>query len=173
MFMHRSHALVILALTVTACGEAGSGPAGLDAPAAAAASSAPTSAATPGMPGKWPDLRPPTAASCVSQYPDELPARANAFDATVAKVTVGDFDENAGMRPATVDLAIHEVFAGPERQSVQLHTWDGFLPQGNPQEPVGLRVLASAGDTLDLMACGFTRPYSQTDADAWRRIFAD
>lgn len=171
-------ALVLSALLLTAaCGQGGTA-APAAAPASpgsttpdAAAASVPAAEAAPGRAGAWPDLRPPTAASCVSRYPDGLRANTTAVDATVTAVTVGEFDDDAGMRPATVDLAVHEAFAGPARDTLTLRTWDGSLP-GEPQAAVGLRVLASAGDTLDLQGCGYTRPYDPDEAQRWRTVFA-
>ena len=169
--MRAGLACLVVAVT-TACAASSTGQAAAPRPSPAATTSpSPIATVTPGVAGSWPDLRPPTAGSCVSTYPADLRRRAIAFDATVTAVRVGDFDENAGMRPATVDLAVHEVFAGPERQTVRMRTWDGFLPRPEPQDAVGLRVLASAGETLDLMACGYTRPYRAAEAAEWRRTF--
>lgn len=173
MHMRLVQTCTALALVATACGGQGSTEA---APALKVTTASPPSASltasvTPGVAGSWPDLRPASAASCYVQYPDDLSSREIAFDGTVTAVTVGPYDNNAGMRPATVDLAVHEVFAGPQRQSAVLRSWDGFLPSPDPQEAVGLRVLAAAGKTLDLMGCGFTRPYNKPDAEAWRTAF--
>lgn len=41
----------------------------------------------------------------------------------------------------------------------------------DPSTVVGLRVLLSAGETLDLKGCGYSRPYDASEADTWRRTF--
>lgn len=174
MHMRFAATCAVIALLATACGQSSSTQVASGTPPATASPSAAVPALStmkPGTAGDWPDLRPASAASCYVQYPDDLGDRANAFDATVTAVTIGEYDNNAGMRPATVELAVHEAFAGPERQTVVLRTWDGFLPSPDAQAAVGLRVLAAAGDTLDLMGCGFTRPYNAAEADDWRTAF--
>ena len=124
-----------------------------------------------GRPGAWPDPRPPAAASCVSLYPDRLTSHPNAFDATVTAVRLGPYAHDAGGAPATVDLTMHETFTGPTLSKVTMKTWDFMLPT-EPQSAVGLRVLLAAGETLDVKACGHSRPYDADDAAEWRPAFA-
>lgn len=120
----------------------------------------------------WPNPDPnPPAISCAYRYPDDLQDRANAFDATVVDVDLGKYSEDAGARPATLTVSLNEVFKGPQKSSVVMKTWDFSLPP-RPERVVGVRILAAAGEALDLMSCGFTRPYSQSDADRWRELFA-
>lgn len=110
------------------------------------------------------------AIECVSVYPEELGQRANAFDATITSVDLLAYKPDAGARPARVTMSVHEVLAGPERTTVTMRTWDFMLP-ARPREAVGVRVLAAAGPTLDLMACGYTRVFSQEDAEVWDAAF--
>lgn len=110
------------------------------------------------------------AARCAYQYPDELADRANAFDATVTGVDVGEYSPDHAARPATVTVSVNEVFNGRQEGTAVLKTWDFSLPE-NPEHIVGARILASAGPTMDLMGCGFTQPYSKKTADMWRDVF--
>ena len=48
-----------------------------------------------------------------------------------------------------------------------LNTFDLMLPD-DPQDAVGVRILAAFGPTRDLMACGFTRPWDEKTARVWR-----
>jgi hypothetical protein len=103
-------------------------------------------------------------------YPEGLTEHAVAFDGTVTAVHVGPYNADAAGTPATVDLAVHEAFAGPTRTVVTMRTWTFMLPE-QPVSIVGLRVLLAAGPTLDLKACGYSRPYSSTEATIWRQSF--
>lgn len=139
------------------------------APAPLAASSPPAPDAT-GTPGSWPDPLAPNI-DCAAYYPNRLGERANAFDGTVTAVAVGPRNDDAGGSPATVDLRVHRVFAGPPRETVRLTTWDFMLPR-DPRSVVGQRVLVATGPELELGACGYTRPYSDHDAGEFYRAFA-
>jgi len=140
------------------------------APAAPRAAAALSPTTTPGVAGTWPSTDPGAAVSCVSRYPERLAENAVAFDGTVTGVRLGDRDEDAGGTPARVELAVHETFAGPRRTSVVMRTWDFMLPD-EADEVVGLRGLFAAGPTLDIKACGYSRPHSPQDAVTWRRAF--
>lgn len=125
---------------------------------------------------EWPEVwteKSGAAIECVYAYPDGLAEQPNAFDATVTGVRVGadEGETEASPTPATLELTVNEVFAGPERSTITMHTWTFMLP-ADPEAAVGARILAAAGETLDLMSCGFTRQYSAADAADWRETFA-
>jgi hypothetical protein len=161
-------AAAVLGLTITGCG-VGSTVAGAPVPTPALSETRAV-AQHVGKPGSWPDARPPAAASCISVYPDELSTNANAFDGTVTGVHVGELDKDAAAAPATVEVVVHETFAGHRRGTVTMKTWDFMLPE-DPTSVVGLRVLLAAGDTLDLKGCGYSRPYNASEAKTWREAF--
>lgn len=116
----------------------------------------------------WPDTDVGGTSSCVIEYPEDLAERPVAFDGTITAVTTGAHDEDAGATPVRLEVQINEVFAGDVRDSVVMHTWD-FMLQDRDVE--GARVLAAAEPSLDLMGCGFTRPYSSAEAAEWRATF--
>ncbi len=132
----------------------------------------PSASASPTVLGdlaQWPDVETQNM-DCVVSYPDDLPSRAFAFDGTIQAVELAGYDEDAGARPARIKVRINELFRGDLDEFVVLRSWDFMLPEGDLR---GRRLLAATGQTLDMMACGFTRPYSQEDANFWRRTFAD
>ncbi len=67
-----------------------------------------------------------------------------------------------------LELRVNQRFKGAVGATVVLKTWDFMLPQ---EDVTGVRVLAAAGESLDLMGCGFTRPYSPEDAAVWAEAF--
>jgi hypothetical protein len=48
-----------------------------------------------------------------------------------------------------------------------LNTFDFILPD-DWRDAVGTKILAAFGPTRDLMGCGFTRPWDENTARAWR-----
>ena len=120
----------------------------------------------------WPSTEIGAAASCVYDYPRDLGGREIAFDGTITATVVGEYDENAGAKPVTLYLYVNEVFKGdlPEHDEITMSTWDFMLPDDDVSN---VRILAAAGPTLDLMGCGFSRPYSEAEAAEWRTVFAD
>ncbi len=117
----------------------------------------------------WPESDLDGASSFVVEYPEDLPERAVAFDGTITGVSTGSYDEDAGATPVRLDVQINEVFAGDVGDSVVVRTWD-FILQGRDVE--GARILAAAERSLDVMGCGFTRPYSSAEAAEWRATFS-
>jgi hypothetical protein len=115
----------------------------------------------------WPPSDPGPAISCVYDYPEDLPDRAKAVAGTVTEVSLGEYDADAGATRATVTIAVDEWFRGGSGPTVVLNTFDFMLPDA-PQDAVGTRILAAFGPTRDLMACGFTRPWDEKTARAWR-----
>ena len=118
---------------------------------------------------EWPDVQ-TSNADCVVDYPRDLRERSVAFDGTIEKVQLGEYDEDAGATPARVEIRVHEVFYGDIEGFIVMRTWDFMLPDDDLS---GKRVLVAADHSLDLMGCGFTRPYSKEDADFWRKTFSE
>jgi hypothetical protein len=137
-----------------------------DSEAPSATKAAPTAV---GDLADWPDVTTEDM-DCVVSYPEDLDDRPFAFDGTIEAVHLTAYDEDAGARPARLEIRIHEVFRGDLDEFVVLQSWDFMLPQ---EDLAGTRVLAATGHSLDLMGCGFTRPYSKRDATFWRQTFAD
>lgn len=107
-------------------------------------------------------------ADCVYQYPDDLETRAIAFDGTITKVHIGHYLRGPSATPVRLRMRVNEVFRGDLSDEVTLHTWRFMLPK---HDVTGARLLAAAGRTMGLMGCGFTRPYSEADAEYWRQVF--
>ncbi|HEY7875994.1 MAG TPA: hypothetical protein VIG64_12825 [Actinomycetota bacterium] len=116
----------------------------------------------------WPDVRTRNS-DCVVDYPKDLAERALAFDGTIESIDVGEHDDDAGATPVRLGVRLHEVFRGDLDEFVVIRTWDFMLSQ---HDVTGVRILAAVDLTLDLMGCGFTRPYSVKDAARWRAIYA-
>jgi hypothetical protein len=153
-------------------------------PSAAASTWAPEPSATSGGSATldprytkdWPVLGSPgkgqgAAVDCAVGYPQDLSKMTYAFDADVTRIDVGAYDEDAAARPVVVTVAIHRMFRGSLPTVTRMKTWDFMLPD-DPQSVVGIRALFSAGPSLDVMACGFTRPYNDSDAALWDRTFS-
>lgn len=121
----------------------------------------------------WPPTEPGEAALCVFQYPDDLGDMPIAFDGTVVSIHRGEFVEEAAATPVDLELRVQRAFRGDLGDTVTMHTWD-FSDPGttNTWDPTGIRVLAAASDTLDVMFCGFTRPYSASDEEVWETVFS-
>ena len=116
----------------------------------------------------WPATDATTAGSCVVSYPDDLEDRAVAFDGTIMDTVRGDPNEDAGATPVDVRVRVHEAFRGNVGDAVTMHTWDFMLPE---EDVKGVRILAAADAAMDLMGCGFTRPYSAEEAGVWKDAF--
>ena len=62
---------------------------------------------------------------------------------------------------------------GDVDEIVTMHTWDFSAPESSdPWDPTGIRILAAASETLDVMSCGFTRLYTPEDAESWDTLFS-
>ncbi|HWH31840.1 MAG TPA: hypothetical protein VNU01_04145 [Egibacteraceae bacterium] len=106
------------------------------------------------------------------QYPDDLPEQPVALDGTILSVQREAYDEDAAGAPVTVELRVNEAFRGDLGDTLTVRTWDFTNPGASPgPDPLGVRLLAAMTDSRDLMACGFTRPYSEQGAQAWREAF--
>ena len=151
-------ALLSLCLVVTGCAE----------PTASSDVGSPPSEESGSGPREWPDVD-TVNMDCVVDYPEDLKSRAVAFDGTIEGVVLATYDANAGATPARMEIRTNEVFRGDIEDFVVMRTWDFMLPDGDLR---GTRILAAAGQSLDLMGCGFTRPYSTHDAKMWRETFS-
>jgi len=117
----------------------------------------------------WPSVD-TAAVTCVVTYPDDLTESSVAFDGTVVGVQAGEPQPDAGGdRPVRLELRVNQRFKGAVGAAVVMKTWDFMLPG---EDVTGVRVLAAAGESLDLMGCGFTRPYSPEEAAVWAEAFA-
>lgn len=166
----RKIVLAVAALLLTAaCGE--SGPAEAPTPSGAPTNTNARQEEPPDWLVSMSDADPP-AASCAVHYPDELPEQPIALDGTILSVQREAYDEDAAGAPVTVELRVNEAFRGDLGETLTVRTWD-FTNPGASREPdsLGVRLLAAMTDSRDLMACGFTRPYSEQDAQAWREAF--
>lgn len=112
----------------------------------------------------------PAAGSCVHQYPEDLSSRPIAVDATIVRVTRGAYDEDARGTPVTIEMRVNRVFNGAPPDNLNMRSWD-FTNADGSSDPIGVRLLAAMETSLDLMACGFTRPYSEQDAQRWEAAF--
>ena len=118
----------------------------------------------------WPSTGIGAAERCAYEYPDDLADRAIAFDGTIVGITRGQYDDDAGAVPIDLEVRVNQPFRGDLSGVVTMHTWDFMLPG---RDVTGVRVLAAAGPTMDLMGCGFTRPYSEAEAGHWRDVFSE
>lgn len=170
--------LVLLGVLAAACATAAEDvaePGNVSLDQAADASTAErSSAASHDTAVRWPEPQEdPPAAMCVHSYPEDLDERPYAFDGTVVSVSRGEHVEEAAGTPLELKVEINEAFNGDLASTVTLHTWD-FAPESEATfDPTGARILVATGDTMDVMACGFTRPYSVDDAELWRTTFSD
>lgn len=115
----------------------------------------------------WPGFMTGPAISCVYNYPEDLPARGEAVAGTVTDVRVGRYLADEGELHAEVTVAVDEWFRGGPGPTVVLNTFTAMLPD-DPQDAVGVQILAAFGPAHDLMACGFTRPWDEKTARQWR-----
>ena len=122
----------------------------------------------------WPPTEPGAAASCVYRYPDELAERPIAFDGTIVSIHRGDYIEEAAATPVDLDLQVNKVFRGDLGDTVTMHTFDFSAPgSAGAWDPTGIRILAAASESLDVIFCGFTRSYTVGDAELWEATFTD
>ncbi|HEX8004354.1 MAG TPA: hypothetical protein VF519_16830 [Mycobacteriales bacterium] len=118
---------------------------------------APVATVSPGVAGAWPVL--PAAGTCARTYPDVIEGFDIAVDATVVGVRHGERTE--------VDLAVHHVYRGPQGGTLTLTARPGEVPD----TAVGLRGLFAVYADRALTTCGYSRPYSVSDAAAWHHVF--
>lgn len=150
-----------IAIMLFACGEPSPG----NDPSSGSSQSSPT----PTGLANWPDVD-SGGEACVVRYPHDLGKLENAFDGTIEAVEFGNYNEDAGATPVRLEFRVNEVFRGQHIDNfVVMNTWDFMLPN---EDVTGTRLLAAAGPSLDLMGCGFTRPYSEDDASRWRKTFS-
>ena len=120
----------------------------------------------------WPSTEVGPATECVYQYPNDLADQPIAFDGTVLSISRGEYIDEAAAIPVDLVIQVNEVFRGDLGPTVTMHTFDFSTPdQTEAWDPTGIRILAAAGESLDVMACGFTRPYTTEEADAWADAF--
>lgn len=120
-----------------------------------------------------PSLDDPANATCVHNYPEGLETFPNAFDGVIvdqrADESRPDWTET-DMAPMVVTFEVREVFAGDLDDRIVMRTWDYYTGTENPSH-VGERFLVATGHDRQVSLCGFTRPYSEQDADYWRFTF--
>lgn len=122
----------------------------------------------------WPSTEVGEAVSCVYRYPDDLTDQPIAFDGTVLSVSRAEYIDEAAAAPVDLVIQVNEVFRGDLDEIVTMHTFDFSTPdQPGDWDPTGVRILAASSTSLDVMACGFTRPYTVEDAHLWSAMFAD
>ncbi|MGH2811238.1 MAG: hypothetical protein ACRDI1_00805 [Actinomycetota bacterium] len=101
--------------------------------------------------------------SCSEQYSFEnLPHREFAFDGRVAEIA-GDTE---------VVFSVNEWFRGEESTRVKLRSaipLDQPATADLPEIEVGKRLLVSGEDGF-MWGCGFTRPYTEQEAEVWEQI---
>lgn len=152
-------ALAGVVVTLLSCGEAGHRS---ETPGSRSTSSS-------GV-GAWPDPE-AEAVDCLIAYPNDLRQQAYAFDGTVTDVQVAEYDEQNGLPPVRVEVTIHELFRGEGLEDrVALRTVESKVPPG---DVVGTRILAATDHSFNLLGCGYTRPYSPSEASRWQRAFAN
>jgi hypothetical protein len=118
----------------------------------------------------WPDPD-AEARECLVAYPKDLRQQAYAFDGTVTAVHIGEYNESDGLPPVQVEVKINELFRGVGvGDRVALRTVENKAPS---EEVVGTRILAATDYSLNLLGCGYTRPYSVSEASRWRQAFAN
>lgn len=113
----------------------------------------------------------PPAGICARSYSlDAVADSASVIDATIGDVVIGEYQEEAGARPVTWTVHVHEWLVGSGPRTIEVASWGG--ENEDPGRVAGERfLLASAtapGPRLDLPACGFSRPWNVADAEAWR-----
>jgi hypothetical protein len=120
----------------------------------------------------------PALGSCVEQFSVEtLASRDFAFDGTVSGVvTPGDAQAEEGAAPTMVTFQVRHWYKGGGGDSVTLKTYEqpGAVTSigGSLDLSVGTRLLA-AGDDDFLWSCGFSMPYTESNARLFSRAFGD
>ncbi|HWC14872.1 MAG TPA: hypothetical protein VG929_09780 [Actinomycetota bacterium] len=152
--------LVLGILAATACGQPGSG---------SSAGARPGGSQVDDAAG-WPDVDAETK-DCLIAYPEDLREQPYAFDGTIGAVRFEEYDELEDARPVRLEIKVNELFRGEDVEDfVDLRTWDFMLPE---EDVAGTRILAATSHSFDLQGCGYTRPYSETEAARWRQTFAN
>jgi hypothetical protein len=85
----------------------------------------------------------------------------------------GEYVEEAAATPVDLNVRVNRTFEGDLGENVTMHTWDFSDPNSSEVwDPSGIRILAAASESLDVMFCGFTRPYTSSDAELWDTLFS-
>jgi hypothetical protein len=116
------------------------------------------------------------AASCVEQFSIETLARRDfAFDGTITEIIPPEDPEAEKVAAAAeVVFDVHRWYKGGGGETVTLKTYE--LPgaissiEGSLDLSVGNRLLAS-GDDVYLWSCGFSKPYSEANAQLYQEAF--
>jgi hypothetical protein len=93
-------------------------------------------------------------------------------------------DPEAGGAPIHVTYQVHQWFAGGDDETVTLAAWQIDVADLSSSEvsadsvgtvvlSEGMRLLVSGEDMVAWLGCGFTRPYSATEAARWEAAFAE
>lgn len=113
-------------------------------------------------------------ANCFSEYPEELGSFPIAFAGTITKEQPGKLKEKEDpekkMKPMEFTLRVDEAYAGELGKTIVLYSYDYMASTQNPSH-VGERFLVATTESQDLVMCGYTRPYSDQDAEFWRYTF--
>lgn len=124
-----------------------------------------------------PALDDPPGVLCAVNYPEQLAEFPIAFAGTILsqpslsaadQAKRGDRESNAA--PFDVVIRVDQAFAGDLGRTVVMHGWD-FDLSTPPGDRAGQRFLIAATETMDLMRCGYTRPYNEQDAKYWEVTF--
>lgn len=136
-----------------------------------------------GIAGQDPDWPPveedPPAATCSTPYSREnLARREPVIDATIVDVDLDGVNENGEQR-VRLGMVVHEWLRGDGPDEIDVLTWSfdaatfdvATRPMDDETLPVGARLLLAPGvnsdGSLQMAACGFSRPYSVAQADEW------
>jgi hypothetical protein len=116
----------------------------------------------------WPSVEVPAAASCAIVYSNEaLASRDLVIDATIVDVDLDGVNEDGDQR-IRLGMVVHEWLRGDGPAEVDVMTWSF---DDSETFPIGARLLLAPGTnvdgTLQMSACGFSRPYSVAQADEW------
>ncbi len=114
-------------------------------------------------------------ASCAFMYgPETLAQRDHAFDGVIVAIEGGTGP--GGISYPSITFEVTEWFKGAGTETIQLlgsALAYGYNPEAEaPSLEVGGRYLVS-GDAEFAWGCGFSRTYSEEEAEAWRTAFAD
>jgi hypothetical protein len=118
------------------------------------------------------------AASCVERFSVEtLATRDFAFDGTITEVIPPENPEAEGPAAATeVIFEVHRWYKGGSGDTVTLKTYEqpGVISsiEGGLDLTAGTRLLAS-GDDVFLWSCGFSMPYTESNARLFAQAFGE
>lgn len=129
-----------------------------------------TAAAGCGGPG-WPpsEQGEEAAAECAYRYPDDLPTFAYVFDGTVVETRPASWDDDSMSARVELIVDVNESLKGEMPDQVVMSTHD-FTRSDDVPDLEGVRFLAAANESLDVVYCGFTRDYSAQLAREWRGL---